>query len=379
MDIKKNIDSDSVVDSVEKALQSNYESHSSFNSVLDELQSNIEIVSLKDSAHKYGYTPSEVLYWVDRKAYGDELDSWQGVCQLEKHQEAMAFLKRTKQESIFNDLVDAIRVGRIVPFFGAGLSKSYGYPMWGEALKKLAEKIDCTIDDHLEIFDYLGAAQALYDHSSDEFHNFIRTEFRQRSIGSRELGVVSLLPQLVRGCVITTNFDSIIEDVLKEKGHSLDAYIHGAQEGHNFFQKLIRNERCILKLHGDAGHDKTYIFTMQKYDEVYGNPICFKKQLPRALRQIFISHSLLFVGCSLEQDRTLELFQSVVVEESFEIPDHFALLNAPTDSLQKRDKERRLLKMKIRPIWYDAPNHDHALLEKILALLLAVANREVSF
>jgi hypothetical protein len=81
--------------------------------------------------------------------------------------------------------------------------------------------------------------------------------------------------------------------------------MHGMQQGNKFVPKLIKGDRCILKLHGDAEDHDTYVFTADQYDQAYGSPVDFKKPLPRALRQIFVSHSLLFLGCSLERDWTL--------------------------------------------------------------------------
>ncbi|HRI57956.1 MAG TPA: SIR2 family protein, partial [Anaerolineae bacterium] len=118
----------------------------------------------------------------------------------------------------------------------------------------------------------------------------------------------------------------------------------------------------------------------------HGDPrtSAFQNQLPRALRQIFISHSLLFIGCSLEQDKTLDLFKRVVDEAAFEIPDHFAVLNEPDDAALKAQKEARLLNLKVRPIWYPTPQSndgkpDHGMLERILRLAIAMSRRQVVF
>ena len=212
-------------------------------------------------------------------------------------------------------------------------------------------------------------------------HFFIKTEFRKRG---GIAGPVLLLPELARGCIVTTNFDSVIEDLFQEKLQALDGYMYGMQPGNAFVQRLLRGERCILKLHGDARQDNTYVFTQAQYQEAYGDPLSFQNQLPRALRQIFISHSLLFLGCSLEQDKTLDLFKSVVDESAFEIPDHFALLNKPSTPQGLAQKEARLLRLKIRPLWYETPTDedgkpDHGLLEQILRLAIAVARRQVVF
>ncbi len=382
MDIQKLRDSKLIVDKVEEALQAAYNSKAEFNEQLDQVDP-VVLKSLRDPDHEYLIKASDVLYWVERDAYLDELEHWEGKRQADEHESATEFIHDSDQLPVFLDLVDAIRGGRVAPFVGAGLSKACGYPMWGEALRKMAQKPWSpglqALEPMLAAYDYLHAAQALHDAAADQVRHFIKTEFRQRgAIG----GPVRLLPDLAKGCIVTTNFDTVIEDLFRDRGQPLDGYMHGTQAGHNFVQRLLRGERCILKLHGDAGQDNTHVFTRAQYEAAYGEPLAFQNQLPRALRQIFISHSLLFIGCSLEQDKTLELFQRVVEEGAFEIPDHFAVMSEPENAVLKAQKEARLLHLKVRPIWYSTPlssdgGPDHGMLEKILKLAIAVARKQV--
>lgn len=388
MDIKKLRENKLIVDKVGEALQAAYSSNQEFNAVLDEVDP-LGFRSLKDPEHQYAYPISEVLYWVDRDAYLDELDFWEGRQQIDLHDAATAFIKKSDQQAVFLDLTDAIRFGRIAPFVGAGLSKACGYPMWGEALRKIAQKLEGLevqdIEPLMAQYDYLQAAQVLHDAASQQVQHFIKTEFRQRGAIS---GPVTLLPELANGCIITTNFDTVIEDLFREKKQPLDGYMHGTQAGNNFVQRFLRGERCILKLHGDAGQANTHVFTQAQYQAAYGGagdePFAFQNHLPRTLRQIFISHSLLFLGCSLEQDKTLDLFKSVIDEAAFEVPDHFALLNEPATPQERARKEDRLLQLKIRPLWYATPadaegKPDHSLLKQILELAIDVARRQVVF
>ncbi len=388
MDIKKLRENKPIIDKVEEVLQAAYLSNREFNAVLDEAEL-LAFKGLKDPDHEYGYPISEVLYWADRDAYLDELDHWEGRQQIDQHEVATAFIKDSDQQAVFLDLVDAVRFGRIAPFVGAGLSKACGYPMWGEALRKIAQKLNGlevqNIEPLMEQYDYLQAAQVLHDASAQQVQHFIKTEFRQRGAIH---GPVRLLPEFSNGCIVTTNFDTVIEDLFRDRGQPLDGYMHGTQAGNNFVQRLLRGERCILKLHGDAGQANTHVFTQAQYQAAYGGAsgelFAFQNQLPRALRQIFISHSLLFLGCSLEQDKTLDLFKFVVDEAAFEIPDHFALLNEPATPQERARKETRLLQLKIRPLWYAThvgadDNPDHSLLEQILKLAIAVARKQVVF
>jgi hypothetical protein len=379
MDIKQVRDGKLLIDKVEQALQAAYQSNGDFNESLD-VDGHISLRGLKDPDHIYRYAPSEVLYWADRNAYLDEYDQWYGKRLAEEHADSIGYLRDTGQVATFQDIVTAVRLHRVAPFVGAGLSLACDFPTWGGALQKLMIRLEAVqphVQPLLEAKEFLKAAQLLFDASPAQVTHFIRTEFRRRP--RAVAGPVLLLPELSQGCVVTTNFDTLIEDVFRDEfKQPLEGYMYGMQQGNNFVVRLLRGERCILKLHGDAGQDNSYVFTEQQYLDAYGEPVDFRKPLPRALRQIFISHSLLFLGCSLEQDKTLELFKSIVDEASFEIPDHFAILPRPDTAELRRDKENRLLGMKIQPLWYEPVGNDHSMLEKLLRLLIAGSKQQIT-
>ena len=177
MDINKLRENKLIVDKVEEALQAAYSSNGDFNAVLDEAEP-IAFTSLKDPEHQYVYPISEVLYWTDRDAYLDELDQWEGICQISQHDAAIRFIKQSDQVAVFLDLVDAVRLGRISPFVGAGISKACGYPMWGEALRKITLKLNGIevqdIEPLMAKYDYLQAAQLLYEAAADQVKHFIK-------------------------------------------------------------------------------------------------------------------------------------------------------------------------------------------------------------
>jgi hypothetical protein len=364
-EIKKDL-----VERVGQMLQAEYSENKEYNESLDELEpSEVSGVQRLKS--------SEILFWADRSAYYAGFEEWETNHLFEIHEEAIDTLKTGDQLPVFYDLVGAVKRSRIAPFIGAGMSWESDYPLWGTALELLVERID-GIDKNavhacIGTFDYLKAAQLLWDKDPEQVKNFIRTKFAE---GPNRIvkGAIKLLPRFSHACLITTNFDPVIELVIG-KG-ALEGYMHGMQQGNKFVPKLIKGDRCILKLHGDAEDYETYVFTEEQYKKGYGNPLSFKKTLPRALRQVFVSHSLLFLGCSLEKDRTLDLFQKIVDKKEFEIPDHFAILPEPAGADAKNQKATRLLPLKIRPIWYPAGKHQFV--ERYLALAVDMAEGKIT-
>lgn len=347
-----------------------YEENSNFNEFFDA----DGLVQVGQSA----YPPSKVLFWVDPNAYGAERVSWENNANEEKHEKAVEILRENNCIGQFEDLLQAVERGRVVPFVGAGFSKPLGMPLWGEALVQLLGRLPGADAPAITALiaggAYLEAAQALAAHDQVQTSHFIRTTYRAQKL--KLAGPLLKLPKFAKGCIVTTNFDDAIEKTYEGDKIEFKAYMHGTQE-HNFFQRLVRGDRCLLKLHGDAENDATHILTKNQYEEAYGEPFDFQKPLPKALRQIYISQSLFFLGCSLDQDWTMELFKTAKEGDGYQVPTHYALLAAPADAQVKQQKETRLLALNIQPIWY--PDGQHELIERILDLIVDVAEKRVVF
>ena len=388
--IKQSID---LIARVEQFLQDGLSENEAFNAALDEGDI-LEVKSLKDRNHIHKYQPSEVLYWVDRNAYLDELESWDGNRIRDSHSEALNYIESSKQESVIYDLIGLIRKNKVAPFLGAGVSASAGYPSWFQTLKELGERLENVntdvVDDLLANSEYLEAAQLLFDVSESQLQNHIRTTFRTKADIEEDKNlipeIIRLLPRLCTGAMITTNFDTLIEDWFKTNiAPEFDGILYGQQHNHNFVSKLLKGDRCLLKLHGDATQPISHVFTQNQYLASYGeDEIDFTRQLPKALRQIYVTNSLLFLGCSMQQDKTIELFEKVKSENQFVIPDHFALLSLPTqenesmiDEATKQTMEDRLYQIGIRPIWY--PKADgHRMLTQLLKLVVDVSDSRLT-
>ncbi|RYG98780.1 MAG: hypothetical protein EON58_06085 [Alphaproteobacteria bacterium] len=320
---------------------------------------------------------SKVLFWLDRVGYYEEQEQWLGDALQEQHEPCISLLKKHGLQTPFEELVAAVIRDRVVPFVGAGMSSAMNMPTWGAALKELLQRIPgadtAALSAQIDAGEYLAAAEVMAAQDPIQTENFIRTKYRVHKM--KLAGPALLLPKIARGCVITTNFDDAIELVYESHDEHFDAYMHGTQE-HNFFPRLVRGKRCLLKLHGDADNPATHILTQAQYDNGYGTPFDFHKPLPKALRQLFVSQSLLFLGCSLEQDWTLKLFEQAKIADEYAIPNHFAILPAPADSQARQLKASRLLGLNIQPLWYPAEAHEYV--ERYLQLLIDAKDRRIN-
>ena len=172
------------------------------------------------------------------------------------------------------------------------------------------------------------------------------------------------LPYLFQGSpVITTNFDRVLEEVY-DRLHKKFGKIITPYEPDLLAQSRQNNPHCLFKLHGDIGPDihdiDRLIFTQTQYDRAYASDGPLMQELP----QWFQSKKLLFLGCSLAKDKTMDVLQQVMSKNSG--LDHYAILACAPEDISRRCIE--MGKWGISAIYY--PNKRHEAVRVILERLL---------
>lgn len=261
----------------------------------------------------------------------------------------------------------------VVPFVGAGLSINFGFPGWAKFLSEAADfhsepdKVLVEIDNGRLI----EAATLLYTESPDRFQRLV-----EKSYGGpvpedqARVGPAGLLPGLGTGPVITTNFDHVLETAFLAAGSPFENILTG-READSVVRAMHRNEHVLVKLHGDAADRSARVFTGFEYDGSYGSAEPDPKKpatasIPSLARVLFTNRPLLFLGSSLERDRTL----GVLAELHKELPalTHYAVLAGSYSVERTRKRRLELDEFGISPLWY--PPGDYGSIEAILEDLL---------
>lgn len=185
-----------------------------------------------------------------------------------------------------------------------------------------------------------------------------------------------MLPRLFSSCVITTNFDRVLEDCYSQQQTAFTEKAVGLNNPHNFIKAMTRGQRYLLKLHGNIDVAEHRVFTKSEYQRAYGQDdqqtidfIDLAYPLPKLLAQLYVNHSFLFLGCSLDSDRTINTFELICERNPREeIADHYAILERPEDDQVFMAQNQRLSACNIKPIWYDYDQHEKV--GEILELLL---------
>jgi len=193
--------------------------------------------------------PSRAFYFGDRNLYEQEAKRFD---QGEK-----ARILNTDQFprnlARFEDLKRSCQRGFVIPFVGAGMSKSAGCPEWKEYLLNLCDdaKLDPdAIRIRLEEYDdYEGVMNDLVTKLGENRFNL---DFERDFKTLDEItGAVTLLPKLFDCSVITTNFDRVLERVYENDAKAFVEKVTGRGQVGAFFRAIPAGERYLLKLHGN--------------------------------------------------------------------------------------------------------------------------------
>lgn len=310
------------------------------------------------------WAPDEILEGLlDPDAYNDLFLDWVQERKEELIESAKTILDEYGLQDRFGKLKEVYARGAVVPFVGAGLSVSSGYPGWTAFLKQHIRETAINpeeFDQILRAGQYEEAAQKLADALGPAFNEAVENAFgRSRDIS----GCVQLLPHVFDSCVITTNFDDVTKRCYEAAGKPFSEELSG-EHSRELPRKLAEGKRILLKLHGTSTSPRGRILTAAEYKKHYGDG----EELQKAIEAI-CSKTLLFVGCSLTVDRTLTAMKAFVQANGHDnIARHYAFLPVPGNDAEKNARRDALIECNVYPIWYPAGAHD----ESIEALLLAL-------
>jgi hypothetical protein len=261
----------------------------------------------------------------------------------------------------FERLRDLISEGVVVPVIGAGMSVPCGVEGWTAFLRNLATHLDDISPEALACLDEGrledGGEIIATELGEDLFIDQVGANLRMYSGAIR--GAVRLLPQLFDGPVVTTNLERVIEDVFARADMPFDDVISDGPTD-SFAALLLANYHMLFKLHGDVVRPETWVLRTEGYEGRYGprGEPELGLPLPSALTTLYKSRSLLFLGCSLTVDRTIEVFEEVRKNSSpLELPTHFAIVERPADDADWSAREKFLTERHVFPIWFGAGDY----------------------
>ena len=254
-----------------------------------------------------------------------------------------------------------------MPWVGAGMSASSGMPLWGRFLvMSCADGPDIVeeVEQNIQLGLFETAAQKVSDHMTPNvLDEEIENTFGNPNPDTK--GPVRLLPILFSNGCVTTNFDYVLEQAYRES--DLGDFNHKiiGDQLREAPRRYADNRHCLFRLHGEASRRDGRILTEEEYNAVYDNEVI----LSDVLSGLTGTKSMLFLGCSLTVDRTMQALSHLKENAAVQNPRHYAFLPLPEEG-DRRNRRLQLNTADIHPIWY--PNdgdHDQHIEDLFIALI----------
>ncbi|QXH94291.1 SIR2 family protein [Pseudomonas ogarae] len=312
-------------------------------------------------------SPSKAFYAGDKAAYEQALRAYR----LARRQEALGleYLIEAfgpddgqhwydRNEQRFNQLIDRIVDEMVVPFIGAGISVGGGFPTWADHLRQQGRTAGIA-GQQIETWLAQGEFEQVIAHieqvhGRDVFSQEIRDVFGKR--GSIQ-NITLTISEIFKDTLITTNYDQLLEQVFETGALPETQIINGVTA----MTAPDPNKTTIIKMHGDIKHPAQCILGKAQYDQAYGEvELDLDRAIPKMLRYYFTNNSLLFIGCSLNNDRTIQVFREIKARAGdYSFPQHFSIEQTPdcTKNLVARNVE--LARLGITAIWYPQKKHEY--------------------
>ncbi|MCW8193378.1 hypothetical protein F6455_01095 [Proteobacteria bacterium 005FR1] len=315
------------------------------------------------------WSPSEFLESLGGDAADEIMNEWFDERKESLLQIAEEILEGYDNRDRFDRLKETCGENSVIPFVGAGMSIPSEYPGWSNYLRVLCSQTRVSPDELERLLNsgrFEEAAQTLFDDmGAPAFNEHLRNTFDRRR---EPKGPINYLPRIFRSGVITTNFDTLLEGIYDTEKNKFEEVLFGVT-GSEFPRLAATGRPYLLKLHGNANRQRDRVITLNEYESAYQD----RKVLRNLVANAFFSKSMLFMGCSLATDRTIQSMSEYVNEFGHEsLPQHYAFvsLQEGEDRISRREQ---LVSANIFPIWYEGVDHDEA----IEALLLALVDGDI--
>ncbi len=180
--------------------------------------------------------------------------------------------------------------------------------------------------------------------------------------------ITLLISELFTDTLVTTNYDRLLEQVYDKGDGSHVQLLDGTTA-----MTVVPDPECVtlIKIHGDFADPGHCILGKAQYDTAYGaGALDLQLPVPKVLARFYRDNSLLFLGCNLRNDRTLQVFQATKLAAGDALlPQHFCIEQAPVQLADLTARNAKLARLGITAIWY--PERQYQFVDDILRLAIS--------
>ena len=361
-----------------------YELFEDFNDWIDAGEIDLDLPLLRGLGGVGLSNPSKAFFAGDREAYEQALQAYRAqrqsellsrdhLVELYGEENGLHWFERNEQR--FEQLVECLAAQEVVPFVGAGISTGGGFPTWANHLRqqgRTAGSARAQVEAWLEQGQYEAVVADIEQrHGRDMFAQEIRDVFGKLG---RIQDITLLISELFTDTLITTNYDRLLEQVFDTGGTARVQVINGTTA----MELPDPTKIIVIKIHGDFADPAHCILGKAQYDTAYGEDVLdLDRPVPKILARYYCNNSLLFLGCNLRNDRTLQVFKATKAAAGDVLfPQHFSIEQAPAELADLIGRNAELSRLGITAIWY--PEKQYQFVDDILRLAKSELNYKKS-
>lgn len=234
------------------------------------------------------------------------------------------------REQLISNYVYQMQSGDAALFVGAGMSRPSGFVDWRGLLKVCAAEINLDINQEQDL---VAVAQYYLNRRGRDrsrLNQILKDEFDKEATASENHQVISKLPI---STIWTTNYDSLIEDSLKQAGCKVDV----KSRDQDIAIAAKDRDVVVYKMHGDIARPDEVIICKDDYERYARNHTIFQNTLESDL----LNKTFLFLGFSFSDpnlDYMLGHLRSMLEDSKRE---HYAIMRKARENWQIEDEEKR--------------------------------------
>ena len=245
-------------------------------------------------------------------------------------------LPRDERERLaLDELIDQIKRGQCVLFFGDGVSREVGLPIGQQLAAALARDLKSSPQPLTQISQTYEAT-----FNRGRLVQRIRQLIVQQPVLGQQVCSYDLLPEIqpLARLIFTTNWDDQIEQAFQRKGITVVTVRYNQQAG-----LLGGHPYVVIKLHGDFGSPPDeMVVTPDDYEHAY-REMSQAGGLFNLLAGSLATANVLFVGYSLEDEDFRLLYDKVRQVLGTGGRTHYAVMPGASDELKDEWRERNVV------------------------------------
>lgn len=201
-----------------------------------------------------------------------------------------------KKEEAIKKIIEGIIDFKVIPFLGAGMSKTCGALDWSEIIDDLKKDLITSSSNYLEIAqefeDNFGRATLIRK---------LKKGCKLKVLSSESLENHMKILAMNPPVIYTTNYDNAIEEAASQLIRDYKKIV-----SLNDIVDSKHDQRQIIKFHGDFSDDSSIVFTRKDYDKrLKAN----ENHLDIQFRSHILGKSVLFLGYSFGDENIDYIFK----------------------------------------------------------------------